>query len=309
MTRLVRPAACWLGATALVIAIPLAACGSEKKTTGKESAVERSAEQTPEQKVQEEIDKKRAERRKAMLAEAHAALDETNTALKALEEGKNKQALEALARATGKLELIVARDPELSLAPVDVAYITHDIYGKPEAIRKARDEAEKLLEDGKVQDARALLSGLASEFIIQVRSLPLATYPEAIKKVSPLIDDGKIEEAKTALRAALNTLVVTNHVHSLPVMRAQQMLDQAQELVKEGEPSEEDRKKIDDLVDGAREQLEMAELLGYGEEEEHEKFRKQIAELEGKIGADEETKGVFAKLRNSLDGFQSSFFD
>jgi hypothetical protein len=134
-----------------------------------------------------------------------AGLDETHVALKALEEGKSKEALEALARATGKLELLAARDPDLAVAPVDVDVVTHDLYATPRAIREAREEAGELLEDGKVQEARRLLSGLASEIVIRVTNLPLATYPDAIKEISPLIDRGETEEAKSALRAALNT--------------------------------------------------------------------------------------------------------
>ena len=302
MTRMgIRPSVLRLAIIALFLAIAPAAFAEEETSAKEEVSVS-------EDKVQEEVDEKLAERRKAMMEEAHAALDETNAALQALNDGKTKEALEALARATGKLELIVARDPELALAPVDVDLITHDIYATTEAIRKARDEAEELLEDGKVQEARALLSGLASEIIISVTNLPLATYPEAIKEISPLIDGGKIGEAKTALRAALSTLVVTNQVISLPVLRAQQMLNEAEELLEKDELSDEDTKKIGELVESALKQLEMAELLGYGEEEEHQKFRDQIAELQKKIGAEEETKGVFARLRKSLDGFRSSFF-
>lgn len=266
-------------------------------------------EEISEFKVQEEVDEKLAARRAAMLEEAHAALDETNSALQALEEGNSKEALEALARSAGKLELLVARDPSLALAPVDVAYTTYDIYATPEAIRAARAEAEDLLEDGKVQRARALLSGLASEIVISVTNLPLATYPDAIKAISPLIDEGKTEEAKAALHAALNTLVVTNQVIPLPILRARHLLDSAEELAMKEEVSEEEEKKIGESVEGARAQLEMAELLGYGDKKGYQKFEDQIAELETKIRGGDETRGVFAKLRKTLTGFQTALID
>jgi len=75
----------------------------------------------------------------------------------------------------------------------------------------------KLLKKGRVQDARALVSGLASEIIIEVVNIPLATYPDAIKAVVPLIEAGKVKEAKAALVAALNTLVITRHIIPLPM--------------------------------------------------------------------------------------------
>lgn len=298
---IIRPFAIWLATAALLLGAPLAAAGEEQS----------SAEETEarEGKVQEEVDQELVKRRRAMMKEAQAALAETNAALGALDEGKNQEALEALARATGKLELIVARDPALAVAPVGARVVTYDLYATPEAIRTARDTAEDLLEAGKVQGARALLSGLASEMIIRIDNLPLATYPEAIKAVSPLIDEGRIEEAKTGLRAALNTLVVTDSVIPLPVLRARVMLEEAEELAKKDAPSKEDQEKVNGLVKSAREQLEMADLLGYGEEDDHKEFRDQIAELEQKISGEEDTQGVFAGLRKFLEDFQASYLE
>jgi hypothetical protein len=51
--------------------------------------------------------------REKILTEAKATLDETENAIKALNEDKSNDALAALEKATGKLELILARDPEL----------------------------------------------------------------------------------------------------------------------------------------------------------------------------------------------------
>ena len=303
MTRAtIRRSVVWLLALAAFLALPLAAAGSEEADSSADA-------EAPEQRIQQEVDEKLVERRKALMEEAHSALDETNAALEALDAGKTKEAIDALARATGKLELIVARDPDLALAPVDVALVTHDLYATPESITKARDEAKDLLRQGKVQEARRLLSGLASEIVIRVTNLPLATYPDAIKEVTPLIDEGKTEDAKAALRAALSTLVVTSHAISLPVVRAQAALDEAEKLLEKEEMLEGDTEKISAQIKNAREQLEMAELLGYAEKEELKEFREQIAELERKIGAGEETTGVFAKLRKSLEGFRVSFFE
>jgi hypothetical protein len=47
-----------------------------------------------------------------------------------------------------------------------------------------------------VQKARVLIRDLASEIIISVVSIPLQTYPDAIKAVAPLIDRGKIRPAQ-----------------------------------------------------------------------------------------------------------------
>lgn len=260
------------------------------------------------QVVQDELDRQLLERRMAMLDEAHAALDETHAAIRALDEEDTQAALEALARATGKLELLVAREPELALAPVDVRYRTHDIYATPDAVRTARKRAETLLGEGDVQEARRLLSGLASELVISVTNLPLATYPDAIKAISPLIDAGEIDEAKEALSLALGTMVVTEHVVPLPVLRARSALEDADELARAESLSNDDASRLDQLTRTAREQLEIAELLGYGSAKALERFRDEIEEIERKVRKEEETASAFARLRKSLGEFQQSLF-
>ena len=282
---------------------PAAAAGAAPEVEPAEpsDAVEREVEAAAAEKL--------AQRREAMLEEANAALDDTHRALEALDEGEPQEALEALARATGRLELLVARDPELALAPVDVEIVSYDVYGSVEAIETARDRARALLDDGRVQDARAILSGLASETVIRVSNLPLATYPEAIKAISPLIDAGRIEEARSALRTALSSVVVTDHVIALPLARAGRMLLEAQELAESPEASEQDRTRARELLAGAQRQLEMAEALGYGNAQQHRVFREQMAELRRSLRDDEGAEGAFARLRRSLRELESSLFD
>lgn len=290
-----------------LIAAALLASGALVANAGTSPAASSPEVQDPhDEAIQEEIDKQLLERRKAMLDEAQAALDETHAAIRALDEEDPRAALDALARATGKLELLVAREPDLAFAPVDVNYVTHDIYATPEAVRFARDRAESLLEDGKVQEARRLLSGIASELIISVTNLPLATYPDAIKAISPLIDAGKTEQAREALRVALGTLVITNQAIPLPVMRATAALEEARELGEAEEISDEVKDQMKALTQAAREHLEMAEVLGYGDEQSHERIREQVAELEAKFMDEKETDGLFARMKKSLSALGTS---
>ena len=83
------------------------------------------------QSVQPKVDKQTAdaaaEKRKKLFADATAALAETQKALKALESKNNDAALKALAEVTGKLDLIVARDPKLAQTPVATDVVTYDL--------------------------------------------------------------------------------------------------------------------------------------------------------------------------------------
>src|SRR6476660_3316969 len=127
-----------------------------------------------------------------------------------------------------------------------------------------------------------LLRDLASEHHISVVSLPLKTYPAAIAAGTPLIDQGKIEDAKLALEAALNTLVITDHIIALPILRADMKLAKADALAQKEGRSEEDNKNLAKLLNEAREQLKFAEALGYGTKKDHKMLYSEIDTIESK---------------------------
>ena len=251
---------------------------------------------------------KTSENRQKIVEEAVAALNETKNALAALDANKKAEAIAALGKVVGQLEIIIAREPELAFAPIDVRVTTHDLYASLKTIELAKKEAEDLLEDGEVQKARILLKDLASEIVISVVNLPLATYPDAIKAVIPLIDKDKFNEAKAALQAAINTLVVTTHVIALPVIRAEHMLKEAEKLAENEKRSDKDNKALSDLLENSRHQLEMAAALGYGDKKEYKDFYKQIEEIQKKTDDGKSGKGFFDKVKHSLSHFIHSHF-
>ena len=260
------------------------------------------------QAVQPKVDKQKAdaaeEKRKKLLADATAALAETKKALKALEHKKNDEALKALAEVTGKLDLLVARDPQLALTPVDMEVVTYDLLTNLDTIKEVIKQAKAYLNDGEIQKARPLVARLASEIQFRTFHIPLETYPAAIKAIAPLIDAGKIEEAKAGLQAVLNTLVVTtDDVIPLPKLRAEHLLKQAQDLAEKKDRSKEENEKLTHNLLAAREQLQLAELLGYGKHKEYKPLYEQISEIEEKSAGGKSGTGWFDKLKRNLSDF------
>ncbi len=295
-----------LALSALTLALSGPAWAEEAKSSMPTEPQQQSAET---QSVQGDVDKasaaKEAEKRKAVLEDAIAAIEQTRKALVALEENKPKEALEALEVATGKLELLLARDPKLALAPIGVEVRTYDLLARPETVKAVVKEAEDYLEDGEVQKARHLLGNLASEIVFTTTSIPLATYPDAIKAISPLIDAGKIEEAKTALKAALNTLVITDDIVPLPVLRAEYMLAAAKALSENMERSDEDNQLLARLLKSARIQLQLAEALGYGNKKLFKPMYKEIDKIEEKSAGGKGGKGWFDELEKQFSELMS----
>jgi len=241
-----------------------------------------------------------ADKRKLITREAMAVISETKNALKALDEGDKEGALKTLERATGKLELILVRDPKLALAPNNVSAATYDLYADIDKVKAARNEAEGFLEDGRVQEARQILETLRSETVISVSNIPLATYPDAIKKAVKLIDEGKQKEAKEALQTALNTLVITDTVIPLPAVAAQDLLNEAKKLSEKKDRSTDENKKMDDYLAKARTELEFAQALGYGTKQDFKDLYGELDVIKKKTTDGKSGKGFFDEIEASL---------
>jgi YfdX protein len=280
--------------TSLLIASSVGLCqpqmllAAEQPTARKTEASKQTVEKT-------------TDKRKAIVSEAVSTLRETQDALKALDEGKNKDALAALERATGKLEIVLARDPKAALVPLDVKVATSNLYAPLDAIKNARQEAQRLLNAGRVQEARALLMHLGSESVISTTNLPLATYPGAIKRAAKLIDENKPAEAKEVLQTALNTLVITDVVVPLPVVDAKLSLQRAEELAKIKNRTAAQNKELSDLVGSADSDIQRAEALGYGTKSDFDSFHKQIAEIRQKTSNGKFGIGFFDQIKNYLE--------
>lgn len=271
----------------------------------KDKAVTPEAQSQSTQEIQPAVDAKTdeniAEQRKKILSEANAAIAESKKALKALDEGKTEDAIKALELATGKMALIVARDPELALAKVDVNVKIYDVYATVDTLKETVKQATKYLKDGEVQLARPLVSSLVSEMVIESINIPLATYPDAIIAVVPLIDKGKTKEAKAALQTALNTLVVVEEeVIPLPVVRAKSMLKEAEKLAENKEREKEDNKKLMTFLDDAQTQLEIAEILGYGDKKAFRPMYEQLDTIREKTKDGKSGTGFFDKISEQV---------
>ncbi len=286
----------------LLAANPLPAEPAAKTAPATQAQAE--AQSPAAQSVQGEVDKNSQERvdakRKEILRDAVKAVVETENALRALDAGKKEDALKALEKATGKLELVLARDPSLALALVDVSETTFDLLADTKTIKSMIYDAEKALRDGRIQVARGILLNLASEIVLRTTSIPLGTYPDAIKAVTPLIDAGKIDEAKAALVAALNTLVTEVEVIPLPVLRAGYLLTHAEKLAEKAKRDDKENKMLDALLKEARNQIQMAELLGYGDKDAFQPMYEQLDQIEEKAKNGNSGSGWFTKIKKEL---------
>jgi hypothetical protein len=204
-----------------------------------------------------------SEKSKAILDEAREAMKETTNALSFLNDNKTKEAQNALQSATGKLEMVVARKPELGLAAFDINVTTNALLNDANTVTQMKEQAIKALQENRVQEARQIVANLRSDTVISVANIPLATYPAALKEAARLIDQKKIDEAKAAITSALGTVVMTETVIPLPLARADYFIDDAAKLSQKNNRSSEEKAQLQDDINNGRDALKMAEALGY----------------------------------------------
>ncbi len=244
-----------------------------------------------------EKEKLRASRLKAELnQQAVKAVADTILVLDLLDQGKSKEALEKIKDVIGELEVVLAANKDAKLVPVRTYSVVVDLKMGVEQVKDALKQVKGLLDDGKVQEARILLSTLQSEIDIVVEQLPLATYPDAMKLASKYIVDGKLDQAKSIITTALNSMVVETIVIPLPLIRAYDLVDEASKIAKTN------KDQALKYLDNARKQLKIAKALGYvqGSETEYQDLHKRIDDIEKEIQGSNKPEAMFQELLNKL---------
>ena len=245
------------------------------------------------------------ERVKKITEEAVEAINLVSEVVDLLDKKDKEKALETIEKVLGKLEVLIARDPNLQVVPVDVKEQVIDFPGTVDDVEAAKTEVVTLIKAGEVQLARDIMLNLASELDIYVTALPIGTYPVVIKAIVPMIEQEKYEEAKKLLIEALETLVLEKIVIPLPLLRAEQTIIRANELANKENPNKDELKE---LLAYAKEQLELAEALGYGKKDiDYKDIYEEIKKLEEILGSDESTEDIFKTLKEKLSNIMASF--
>ncbi|KAK0335484.1 hypothetical protein LTR94_012574 [Friedmanniomyces endolithicus] len=246
------------------------------------------------------------QKRDKVVDEAAEALRETQNAIEAIDQNKPDDAIAALTRATGKLEIVLARNPGLGFAMVGATVSTHDVVATEADVEKLRGQAAAALAQGQLQVARRLISDLASETVVSVSKLPLATYPDALKKAAALLHDGKAQAAKVALQATLSTLVVEDVIIPLPLVRAQAALEQARNLLEKKKRSEAESTQMRAYLATATAQLRLGRALGYATEAEMTDLLAMVADIERRTAGSQSATGLLDPAGSKFDAARRS---
>ena len=236
--------------------------------------------------------------------EAAEIEQETHKAIVALGNKDAKGATTILQAVSTKLDNLIAKNAGLELVPATVETDVFDFNGTNKDIANAIEEADALLKHDRLQTARRVVSALASEIRITRTSIPLGTYPAAIKQIIPLIESGKMDQAAVDLSSVMDTLVITTDVMPLPVLRAEELLTAAADLEHRDDLSKEaNRIEIKTFTDAAKNQLERAQLLGYGNKDDYKTLYQEIDAIHKTLFS-EQSAAVWQKVKDDLGQFK-----
>lgn len=248
-----------------------------------------------------------AEKIQTLINEAKGALSATRQALLSLENNDTKAAKVQLEDVLTKLDILLLEHPAMVLVPADVEVEVLDYEGDAKTLETAVKQADNLLDSGQLQSARRILTDLASELRTTTISIPLGTFPTAIKGAIAQIDAEKIDDAKALLEDVLNTLVEETEVTPLPVLRAETLLSKASEVEhKEDMTKAESRAEVLKYTHEAKDELKIAELLGYGNKDDFFLLYNVIDDLKSEMHTEksaatwEKIKKAFADLKSKI---------
>jgi hypothetical protein len=219
----------------------------------------------------------------------------------ALEHKDNKRATDSLEKALGKLEVILAAKNAPKLLPIDNIIRVQEFVGSASDVDKAVKTVKELLDDGKVQEARALMIPLVSEIDMTVVNLPLAAYPDALKLAAKYIHDGQPEKAKEVLYIALSTFTQVTHIIPIPLLESTDLIAAAQRVAKEN------KAQALKYLDAASDALDVAEKLGYVSESTitYKMLHDQIKAVQKEIKGKNKAEKLFEELAEKLKEFKS----
>lgn len=155
---------------------------SAADTTIKRPTQHNLSKQQLEAQINKEIEEALSVSADSMVTEAAEVVAETHRAIGFLVEKNTPAAIKAIEAAIGKAEVVTAANPRLGLVPLEINIGIYDLITSIDAIREIQKEVEDLTDEGDLQTARKLLADLCSELRIAKQSLPLATYPIALKQ-------------------------------------------------------------------------------------------------------------------------------
>ena len=210
---------------------------------------------------------------------------------------KIDEAIKYLDKASEDFDKALKANPKLGFVPIAQSVQVKTFAGDSKIIAKALVIADKLIQKHATQDARDVLIPLQDEMDFTVQLLPMQSYPLVIKKASELLKKKRVQDALMVLSEGFGTIVGATEIIPIPLMLAQDMIIEASKLAKDK------KDEAIKLLDGAKEELKRAELLGYSQRHSlaYKALTTQINSIEKEIRGKNEPAKLYDELKKKFE--------
>ncbi|MCK4442126.1 MAG: hypothetical protein KAU90_08955, partial [Sulfurovaceae bacterium] len=135
-------------------------------------------------------------------------------------------------------------------------------------------------------------------------SLPLVTYPDALKLASKYIHDNRLDKAHEVLATALSTFAKVTEIIPIPLLKATDLIQASSLIVKE------DKKRAILYLNGANESLKVADALGYVSKSTttYKMMEEEIEAIKKEVTGPNKAEKLFETLKTSLKEFKDKIF-
>jgi len=236
-----------------------------------------------------------------LVKEALTSLNLSAKALASLNANKMDEAKKNIELALGKLESILAVKDTPKLLPIENRMVVKNFVGTAKDVDGVLKDVKTLLNSGKVQEAGELLYSLQSEIDLTVVSLPLISYPDALKLASKYIIEEKPNKAKEVLKLALSTFTEVQQIIPIPLINTLELVSIASNIAKDNKDQALKHLTL------ASDELDKAEKMGYVSKSTttYKQLHNLIKGVEKEVNGPNKAEKLFEELSEKLKEFKS----
>ncbi len=223
-------------------------------------------------------------------------LNDTLSAIAALEKKNTKVAKKNLQEATKYFNKALKTDPKLGLVPIEESVVVYQYNGSPKNIKDALKIAKKMLDKNNLQFARDILAPLKDEIDITTHYIPMDMYPNTTKIAAKLLAKGQTKKALMELNLGLSTIVGDQVTMPIPLLVSQDLVTYASKIDKTK------KKEATKLLANAKMELDKAVLLGYASKHssEYKSLKSKISAIQKEIKGKNEVEKLYQDVKKDF---------
>lgn len=242
--------------------------------------------------------------------EAYFAIHRVKEAQLELQAGRLESAQSLIQQATKLLGNASSANPKADLVAIEVTPVLYDDLNDLQLIQLKQQELDSQWSSGHKQLVRQLLSGYVNNFVITTKLISLPKFTNGVKQLNTLLRDKAEEKAQNKITALRDSIKTQNTLIPLPICRAELMIDKARQLAEQRATQEEyTQGLVVYLLRQAENQLQMSELLGYGEKKRYMEFYKAVDGVKSLAVAGQDTTMLLIRLKSLITSLKVEVID